>query len=83
VPREKTLWSDFKKDMSANDLSRWIYNLGAIKDRPADLGYFIGYKICESYYRHMRNKTKAVKDIIEMKDFENFLRMSRYGEMFK
>ena len=83
VTHEKILWRDFKNDMSANDLSRWIYNLGAIKDRPADLGYFIGYKICESYYRHMRNKTKAVKDIIEMKDFENFLRMSRYGEKFK
>jgi hypothetical protein len=71
--REKMLWFEFKKDMRRNDLSKWIYNLGVIKDRPADLGYYIGYKICETYYNHMSDKRKAIKNIIEMKDFEKFL----------
>jgi len=83
ITQEKVLWQEFKKDMRNNDLSRWIYNLGAIKDRPADLGYFIGYKICESYYQRIRDKRKAVKNILEMKDFEKFLVMSKYDEKFK
>jgi uncharacterized protein YjaZ len=83
IAHEKSLWQEFKKDMRNNDLSSWIYNLGAIKDRPADLGYFIGYKICESYYQRIRDKRKAVKNILEMKDFEKFLVMSKYDEKFK
>ena len=81
--RGKLLWLEFKKDMRTNDLSKWIYNLGLIKDRPPDLGYYIGYKICESYYNRMRIKKKAIRDIIEMNDFEKFLVMSQYDESFK
>ena len=52
------------------------------KDRPADLGYYIGYKICESYYRNSSNKNQAVRDILEVKDFEQFLSASKYDYKF-
>ena len=47
---EKTLWLEFKAEINAAKFDKWLYNSG-IKDRPADLGYFIGYKICEAYYK--------------------------------
>jgi hypothetical protein len=50
------------------------------KARPADLGYYVGYKICEAYYQAARDKKQAVKDILEMKDFNEFLKDSGYEQ---
>lgn len=81
-PRERELWSDFKRSMAANDTSLWLYNGGKIKDRPADLGYYMGYKIAEAYYKKASDKKQAVKDILEIKDFNEFLKASRYEDKF-
>ncbi len=32
----------------------------------ADLGYFMGYAICKTYYKNAKNKTKALKEIAEL-----------------
>jgi uncharacterized protein YjaZ len=82
-PREKELWSEFKKEMNGTDVSHWLFQGDQAKDRLADLGYYIGYKICESYYRNTSNKTQAVRDIVEVKDFDQFLKASGYEEKFK
>jgi hypothetical protein len=81
-PRERELWVEFQKDMNGRDTSKWLYQGGKAKDRPADLGYYVGYKICESYYAHAVDKKQAIKDILEIKDFNLFLAASRYGEKF-
>lgn len=81
-PREAELWREFKQSMAANDTSPWLYNGGKIKDRPADLGYYIGYKIAEAYYKQAPDKKQAIKDILEIQDFEQFLKSSRYEEKF-
>lgn len=31
------------------DYSNWIYNANTSKDRPADLGYYVGYLITRAY----------------------------------
>lgn len=81
-PKERELWLEFKTSMAANDTSLWLYNGGKIKDRPADLGYYMGYKIAESYYKNAADKKQAVKDILEIKDFGAFLKASKYEEKF-
>lgn len=81
-PRERELWSDFKRSMAANDTSLWLYNGGKIKDRPADLGYYMGYKIAEAYYKNASDKKQALKDTLEIKDFNEFLKASRYEDKF-
>jgi uncharacterized protein YjaZ len=58
----------------------WLCNGSQVKGRPADLGYYIGYKICEAYYRNAANKRQAVRDILEVKDFQQFLQASQYDE---
>jgi hypothetical protein len=48
------------------------------KSRPKDLGYWIGYKIIKSYYMKTKNKMDAVKDILNIQDFNQFLIDSEY-----
>ncbi len=43
------------------------------------MGYYIGHKIAESYYNCHADKKKALVDIIEMQDANNFLKESRYN----
>ncbi len=81
-PKEWELWQEFKQAMFTNDTALWLYNGGKIKDRPADLGYYVGYKIAEAYYKQLPDNKQAIKDILEIKDFDNFLKSSKYEEKF-
>ncbi|MDM1297689.1 Ig-like domain-containing protein [Empedobacter falsenii] len=78
------LKKQFKEEMFVDDFSNWLYN-GGQKGEAADLGYFIGYEICKSYYNQAKNKKQAIKDIIELnyqdeKEVENFLLKSGFYE---
>jgi hypothetical protein len=81
-PREKQLWLEFKKEMNGMDKSNWLYQGDKAKDKPADLGYYVGYKITESYYNRAKDKKQAIKDILDIKDFNGFLKSSGYDEKF-
>lgn len=79
---EKELKEDFKQVMFTTNYRNWLYNGGRAKT-VADLGYFMGYAICKSYYEHAADKRKAIKDIIELNysdgaAVENFLQDSKY-----
>ena len=60
-----------------------MYNYSTVKDKPADLGYYIGYKIAEEYYKNAADKKQAVTDIIEMNDPITFLQKSKYDQKLK
>lgn len=81
---EKTLWEEFQKEMSGQDVKNWLYNGSQVQQ--ADLGYFIGYAICKSYYDNSRNKKKAIEQIIELdynpKSVFKFLKKSKYNVKF-
>jgi hypothetical protein len=81
-PRERALWAEFKTQMDSKDLSNWLFQGDRARGRPADLGYYIGYKICEAYYRQAADKKAAIKAILEIKDFKEFLRASKYESRF-
>lgn len=72
----------FKKEMLTKNFSNWLYN-GSKKGESADLGYYIGYEICKSYYENTQNKPQAIKDIIELnynddQAVEDFLEKSKF-----
>jgi Predicted Zn-dependent protease (DUF2268) len=79
---EAKLWRDFQVEMNGNNLSLWMYNGFKIKDRPGDLGYYMGYKITKEYYRNAKGKKSAIRDILNIKDFTAFFEKSRYREKF-
>ncbi|NRB53999.1 MAG: hypothetical protein HRU41_40500 [Saprospiraceae bacterium] len=77
---EEELWKEFEQEMLKNKLNKWLYNGASAKGRPADLGYYIGYKICEKYYEGAKDKDKALIDIIRLKHYKRFLKKSGYAE---
>lgn len=79
---EASLWREFRAGMGGTDLSKWMYNGFRIKDRPGDLGYYVGYKISHAYYRNAKDKRAAIKEILNIRDFSDFFLRSRYGEKF-
>ena len=80
IPREAALWAEFQNAMHGTNISRWLYNQGsATPDRPGDLGYFIGYRIAEAYYNRMTDKRAAVRDIIEIRNADQFVTQSGYS----
>ena len=58
------------------DFSKWIYNAATAKDRPADLGYYVGYLITRAYYRKAKDKRQAVYDILNIQDARAFYEAS-------
>jgi uncharacterized protein YjaZ len=68
--------------MNGDKTDNWLYQGDKAKDRPADLGYYVGYKIVESYYKNATDKKQAVKDILGIKDVQEFLKTSRYEDKF-
>lgn len=81
-PIEKELWLQFQKEMNGTDSSNWLYQGDKAKDKPADLGYYVGYKIAESYYKNAVDKKQAVIDLLGIQDFPKFLASSHYDEKF-
>jgi hypothetical protein len=80
---ENQLWQVFKSELCSTSAKNWLYNYTTVKDKPADLGYYIGYKIAEEYYKNATNKNQAIIDIIEMNDPIKFLQISKYDQKKK
>lgn len=68
---EKEIETAFIADEDSADLSKWLYN-GTL-EKPGDLGYWVGYRICTAYYQHAGNKRRAFRDIVEITDPRLFL----------
>lgn len=72
----------FKLEMFTTAYSNWLYN-GSNARNVADLGYYMGYVICKTYYENSSDKKTAIKEIIELNysnsdAVENFLKRSKY-----
>jgi hypothetical protein len=81
LAHEKEIWADFSKEMNGTSWRNWIANGGQeTAEKPADLGYFVGYRICQSYYQEMADKQQAVHDILNIANTPAFLAKSRYAE---
>ncbi|MGB4774255.1 MAG: DUF2268 domain-containing putative Zn-dependent protease [Daejeonella sp.] len=78
---EEELKEKFEQEMFTDAIDNWLFN--GSKVEYADLGYFMGYQICKSYYQNSTNKKEAIKQIIEL-DYsdnnavEDFLAQSKY-----
>lgn len=72
--REREIETAFAADADKTDLSDWLYN--STPEKPADLGYWVGYRIVKSYYQHAGDKHQALRDIFEMTNPKEFLAKS-------
>ena len=65
LKNEESIKVKFMEDLFKEDTSDWLYNSGDT-ETVGDLGYFMGYTICKSYYNRSRDKKLAIKEIIEL-----------------
>ena len=76
------LCSEFVGRMHENDMQDWLYGTTGKDDRPNDLGYWIGYEIVKAYFEKAEDKKLAVNRIINVEDYDRFLRESGYLDAY-
>jgi Predicted Zn-dependent protease (DUF2268) len=74
---ERELWKEFKERMRGTDYTGWLYG-DPPGERPADMGYFVGYRIAQAYYDKAADKRAALRDIIRGTDVEGIVARSGY-----
>lgn len=79
IEHECDLWKEFKPHIDDNDISKWLFNSSESYNRPADLGYFIGMRICEAYYNKQTDKNKAITDLLDRSKYLQVLQQSGYS----
>ncbi len=73
------LCKEFVEIMHDEAFHGWLYgSKGKKEGRPNDLGYWMGYRICEAYYNKASDKKQALYDILNIQDFNEFLSESGY-----
>ena len=77
--KEKQIWADFKKDMHYDRYYNWIANYDTASENSfPDLGYWIGYEICKSYYENTKDKKLAIYNMLHIQDYRKFLTDSKW-----
>jgi len=62
-----------------NNINQWLWSDAPNEFGVRDLGYYIGYQICENYYNQAQDKKKAIQTMIEL-DYENELEIEEFIE---
>ena len=57
----------------------WLYENADNEFKVRDLGYYVGYAICEKYYTKAKNKIQAIKEMIEL-DYNNETELKKFVE---
>ena len=83
--KSEMIWKVFQQQMHDKAYHGWLYGGGKrpFEGQPADLGYWMGFQITKAYYDRKEDKKQAVYDILNIEDFEQFLKDSGYQGKFK
>lgn len=74
----------FEEEMfNPNTLYKWLWGDSPNDFGVRDLGYYIGYQICENFYHQAEDKNEALKKMIELDysnetEIENFVKKSKF-----
>jgi len=79
VAHECELWQEFKPEINGDNLDKWLFNTSTIKNRPPDLGYFMGMRICEAYYQKQPNKAQAINMLLDRSNYMEVMEQSGYN----
>jgi hypothetical protein len=75
--REAELCRRFRSEMHRRDTGDWMY-VRPSSGAPADLGYWIGYRVARAYYEGSHDRQRAIREMIALTDFAGFLEISGY-----
>jgi hypothetical protein len=63
LTNERRLRSELRAAMRGGDPKGWLYQGDAATDRPADLGYFVGARVCRAYHDRAPDEAHALRTI--------------------
>ncbi|HJV79188.1 MAG TPA: Ig-like domain-containing protein [Paludibacter sp.] len=67
---EENVKRRFAQQMFNSFTGFWLYSNAENEFNMRDLGYYVGYTICERYYNQAADKAKAMQDMVEL-DYNN------------
>ncbi len=69
---KEKLWQDYKNLTDMSKISDYFYKNTSLYP-VRSVGYYLGYQICKQYYEKAKNKRKAIKEIIEVTDYDKLV----------
>jgi hypothetical protein len=63
---DKKIKGVFVKEMFTEFEVMWFWGNANNQFKVSDLGYYVGYAICNSYFKNSKNKEKAIKKMIQL-----------------
>lgn len=72
---QESILEAFAQEMNQEDYSKWLFNVEE-QGRPANMGYWVGYKICEALYSKADDKKLAINRILNNTDYQSLLEES-------
>lgn len=81
--RARELWQEFQAVMEGTDFAGWLYDTSQVPKRPADLGYWMGYRIARAYHRRAGDPTEALQSLLQSTDARSILEQSQVHAEFE
>lgn len=78
LQHEPALWAAFQTEMHGSETGDWLWRQPTDPAWPQDLGYAVGARMVESYYRQAEDPLKAMARIMAITDAAAFARESGY-----
>ena len=79
-PHEAELAARFAADLNLTSTGPWMYNHHPDTGWPPDMGYWLGYRIDQTYYDHAKDKMQALRALLRVTHFRDFLKSSGYPQ---
>lgn len=77
-PHEQALYARFAKEKDRVETSPWLFDHHPATGWPPDMGYWLGYRIAQTYYDHAPDKRAALTALLNVTDFHKLLAASGY-----
>jgi hypothetical protein len=81
---EEDIWTEFdaQKNLSSRD-TEWLYTGSTTSNgHPADMGYYVGFKILESYSETFDTIQEAINAMLITRNYEEIFEQSGYANKF-
>jgi hypothetical protein len=80
-PQKDLLWEKFNESIKNRpfEFGDWLYSFIPKDGSPPDLGYFMGFLICESYVAWSSEKNKALNDLTKKNRYKKIYKKSGCG----
>ena len=78
LANEEALWEAFQQEMLGGEMGDWLWSQPENSEQPRDVGYALGGRIAERFYRNATDKRQAVRDLLGVTDYPALLERSGY-----